>query len=105
MIYTIYLIFIVCSSIRNNLFLSPFLPFVLSQNFLPNKYKNQIITLNKINNFGSYLAGLIEGDGYFYVPDSVLNYKGKLNKASIEIVFTKYDLSLANAIIKQIGGG
>lgn len=80
-------------------------PFVLSQNILPNKNKNQIITLNKINNFGSYLAGLIEGDGSFYVPDNVRNYKGKLNQASIEIVFTKYDLSLANAIIKQIGGG
>lgn len=76
----------------------------MSQNILPNKYKNQIITLNKINNFGSYLAGLIEGEGSFYIPDNIRNNKGKLNQASIEIVFTKYDLSLANVIIKQIGG-
>ena len=69
------------------------------------KDKNQIITFNKINNFGSYLAGLIEGDGSFYIPDNIRNNKGKLNQASIEIVFTKYDLSLANEIKHQIGGG
>lgn len=85
------------------LFLFLFFSIVISQNTLTNK--NQIITLNKINNFGSYLAGLIEGDGSFYIPDNIRNNKGKLNQASIEIVFTKYDLSLANEIKHQIGGG
>ena len=63
--------------------------------------------LKPINNneFGHYLAGLIEGDGSFYIPDNIRNNKGKLNQASIEIVFTKYDLSLANEIKHQIGGG
>ena len=80
-------------------------PFGTSQNILPKKDKNQIITYNKINNFGPYLAGLIEGDGSSYIPDNIRNNKGKLNQASIEIVFTKYDLSLANEIKHQIGGG
>lgn len=80
-------------------------PFIISQNILPSKDKNQIITFNKINNFGSYLAGLIEGVGSFYVPDKIRNKKGKLNQAKIEIVFTNYDLNLANAISKKIGGG
>ena len=40
----------------------------------------------------------------FFVPDNIRNKKGILNKANIVIVFTKYDLNLAKAIIKQIGG-
>ena len=40
-------------------------PFGTSQNILPKKDKNQIITFNKINNFGSYLASLIESVGFF----------------------------------------
>ena len=101
----IYLIFIACLSIMNNLFLSPFSLLARLKTFYLKKIKNQIITFNKINNFGSYLAGLIEGDGSFYIPDNIRNNKGKLNQASIEIVFTKYDLSLANEIKHQIGGG
>lgn len=90
--------------IKDDLFVFGFIfPIVKPQNTLTNK--NQIITLNKNSKFGSYLAGLIEGDGSIYVPDNIRNNKGKLNQASIEIVFTKYDLNLAKAIIKQIGGG
>ena len=40
----------------------------------------------------------------FFVPDNIRNKKGILNQANIVIVFTKYDLNLAKAIIKQIGG-
>ena len=50
------------------------------------------------------MAGLIEGDGSIYVSDNIRNKKGILNQANIEIVFTKYDLNLAKALIKQIGG-
>jgi LAGLIDADG DNA endonuclease family protein len=53
----------------------------------------------------SYLAGLIEGDGSIYVPDNLRNDKGQLIQANIEIIFTINDLSLANLIIKKIGGG
>lgn len=71
--------------ISNDLFCSVF-PLVLPQNIFSNKDKNQIITLNKINNFGSYLAGLIEGEGSLFIPESIRNNKGKLNQAKIEIV-------------------
>jgi LAGLIDADG endonuclease len=77
--------------------------------------KNQILILNKKNNLvglgwsktyqPSYLAGLIEGDGSIYVPDNLRNDKGQLIQANIEIIFTINDLSLANLIIKKIGGG
>ena len=70
-----------------------------------NKLNNKIYILHSFNNFGSYLAGLIEGDGSIYVPKDIRNKKGSLNHASIEIIFTKFDLSLANAIKNLIGGG
>jgi hypothetical protein len=42
--------------------------------------------------FGYYLAGLIEGDGYF-------------GDSRLEIIFHKYDISLAYYIKKRIGYG
>ena len=54
----------------------------------------------KNNPLGSYLAGLIEGDGNIYTPG--LNVKGF---PQIEIVFDIKDIELAKKIITVIGGG
>jgi len=68
-----------------------------------------LIKLEKdINNLGSYLAGLIEGDGSIYTPNSKyskLNTQTSSNTPSIEIVFSKNDVILANYIINLLGGG
>jgi len=55
--------------------------------------------------FSSYLAGLIEGDGTIVVPVTLRSAKGKLNYASIQIVFHLKDLPLALIIQKQLGLG
>lgn len=56
-------------------------------------------------NFSSYLAGLIEGDGTIIVPKSLRSDKGKLNYASVQIVFHLKDLPLALLIQKELGHG
>lgn len=53
----------------------------------------------------SYLAGLIEGDGTIIVPKTERSLKGKLNYASIQIVFDARDLALALIIQKTLGHG
>jgi len=53
---------------------------------------------------GSYLAGLIEGDGHIYVPSTKRDSKGKLLAAHIEIVFHMKDLVLAKFIQNKVGG-
>jgi hypothetical protein len=40
-----------------------------------------------IGQFGPYLAGLIESDGWITVPKKVRNAKGKINYPQIGIVF------------------
>lgn len=55
--------------------------------------------------FGSYLAGLIEGDGTIIVPKEERSPKGKLNYPSIQIVFALKDFPLCQFIQKQIGHG
>lgn len=60
---------------------------------------------NKTNLFGSYLAGLIEGDGTINVPNSLRNAKGKLLYPSIQIIFHIKDLPLANLIKSILGHG
>jgi hypothetical protein len=57
------------------------------------------------NNFTSYLAGLIEGDGTIIIPKSERTSKGKLNYPSIQIVFHLKDLPLALLIQKKLGFG
>lgn len=52
---------------------------------------------------GSYLAGLIEGDGYIYVPLSNRNTNINLY-AHIEICFSIKDINLALNIKEKIGG-
>lgn len=51
------------------------------------------------NNFGFYLAGLIEGDGSIIIPT-----KG-CNNPSIEISFNSKDFPLASIILSNIGKG
>ena len=53
---------------------------------------------------GSYLAGLIEGDGHIYVPSTKRDIKGKLLAAHIEIVFHLKDLPLSQFIQNKVGG-
>lgn len=57
--------------------------------------------------FGSYLAGLIEGDGTIIVPKKqrYTSPKGKMNYASIQIIFNVKDFPLCQFIQKQIGHG
>ena len=55
--------------------------------------------------FGSYLAGLIEGDGTIIVPKQERSDKGKLNYPSIQIVFQLRDFPLCQVIQKLLGHG
>lgn len=54
---------------------------------------------------GSYLAGLIEGDGTIVVPKLERSAKGRLNYPCIQIVFQLKDFPLCAAIQKQLGYG
>jgi hypothetical protein len=55
--------------------------------------------------FGSYLAGLIEGDGSIIVPSTLRNEKGKLLYPKIKITFVGKDLPLAKKLIEVLGKG
>lgn len=84
--------------------------FILYQ--LPfNPYVNRInkfshLSVNsKIDNFGYYITGLIEGDGSIYVPKSERSIKGNKNYPSIQIAFNLKDLPLAMLIQKNLGHG
>lgn len=55
--------------------------------------------------FGSYLAGLIEGDGTIVVPKEERSRKGILNYPSIQIVFPLKDFPLCQYVQKLIGYG
>lgn len=57
------------------------------------------------HSFCSYLTGLIEGDGTIVVPKTLRSPKGKVNYASIQIVFNLRDLPLALMIQKELGLG
>lgn len=56
-------------------------------------------------NLGSYLAGLIEGDGSIIIPKSLRNDKGKLLYPKIKITFVSKDAPLAIKIKKVLGAG
>ena len=61
---------------------------------------------NLINKkLGSYLAGLIEGDGAIVVPKTIRNQKGKMLYPVVKIVFVKKDVPLALKIQEVIQGG
>lgn len=55
-----------------------------------------------INQFGSYLAGLFEGDGHIWIPGNNLMKK---HNPRFCITFHKNDLPLAEVILKKIGAG
>ena len=55
--------------------------------------------------FGSYIAGLIEGDGTIIVPKRERSEKGILNYPSVQIVFHLKDFPLCQVIQKQLGHG
>ena len=55
--------------------------------------------------FGSYLAGLIEGDGTIIVPKQERSAKGKLNYPSVQIAFQLKDFPLCQIVQKLIGHG
>lgn len=57
------------------------------------------------NLLGSYLAGLIEGDGSIIVPKTIRNQKEKLLYPVIKITFVGKDAPLASKIIEVIKGG
>lgn len=59
---------------------------------------------NNIENFSSYLAGLIEGDGSIKVPKTSFSIKGKALYPSISITFVKKDISTAEWLQKNLGG-
>jgi LAGLIDADG endonuclease len=54
---------------------------------------------------GSYLAGLIEGDGTIIVPTQQRSEKGKVNFASIQIVFQNKDFPLLMLLCQVIRHG
>jgi hypothetical protein len=53
------------------------------------------------SNLGSYLTGLIEGDGSIIVPDPLI----KKRYALIRICFNMKDLPLGKLLIEKIGHG
>ena len=66
------------------------------------KYSTNSTFNNKsnYNNFGSYISGLIEGDGTIFVPETERSPKGNLNYPCISIVFNLRDFPLAQLIQK-----
>lgn len=71
------------------------------------KYSTNSTFNNKsnYNNFGSYLTGLIEGDGAIIVPKTDRSLKGKLNYPCINLVFNLRDFPLGQLIQKELGTG
>lgn len=64
-----------------------------------------IYTIKSSLCFGSYLAGLIEGDGTIIVPKEERSSKGILNYPSVQIVFQLKDFPLCQYVQKLIGHG
>lgn len=62
-------------------------------------------TMTSIVGFGSYLAGLIEGDGTIVVPKQERSAKGIFNYPSVQIVFQLKDFPLCQFVQKIIGHG
>lgn len=54
---------------------------------------------------GSYIAGLIEGDGSIILPYNTRSSKGKLNYPSVQIVFQAKDFPLVTLLCRIIGHG
>lgn len=54
-----------------------------------------VLPINSNRKLGTYLAGLIEGDGSIIVPSSLRDSKGRKQAAHVEIEFAIEDLLLA----------
>jgi hypothetical protein len=59
---------------------------------------------NKNKLINSYLAGLIEGDGHLNVPKGLRNSSGKINIATIEVMFVLKDAPSAEFLKRLFGG-
>lgn len=94
-ILTIMLVFNDCNSLVFNHFIQFISKYSYTRKFSSNSSDRQI---------DHYLAGLIEGDGHFYVPKSLKNASGKNNYARIEVVFALKDLPSAEFLKNTIGG-
>jgi len=68
-------------------------------------YSNLNNETNLSNNLGSYLAGLIEGEGSIIVPKTIRNQKGKLLYPKVKITFVEKDTSLAYKLIELFKAG
>lgn len=87
--------------------------YLVFKNFIKQWWVNRFIILNpttarcsaKDSRLGSYLAGLIEGDGSIIVPSKDKSEKGKAYHPIIRIVFTINDLPLVEKLQKIIGHG
>lgn len=86
------------------------LTFFNGSNLVLNNFFKSINNKNSVrkysnNNFDKqlyyYLAGLIEGDGHFYVPKSFKSSSGRNTYASIEVVFALKDLPSAEFLKKN----
>lgn len=76
------------------------------QDFMPVQNLNDCAPEPLTNNrktLGSYLAGLIEGDGTIVVPR--IEPKGKLNYASVQIVFQAKDFPMLTLLAKTLDHG
>ena len=83
---------------------------VIYLDFMPIENLNDCVPEQSITNsdifpLGSYLAGLVEGDGTIVVPKTERSAKGKLNYPSIQITFQLKDFPLCQAIQRELGYG
>jgi hypothetical protein len=63
------------------------------------------LNISQSNKLGYYLAGLIEGDGYIFIPNNVRDDKNRLICPSIQLVFHSKDIPLAFILQSKIGHG
>jgi LAGLIDADG endonuclease len=75
----------------------------ISKGKIFNKFYTTFNNKSNYNNFGSYISGLIEGDGTIFVPETERSPKGNLNYPCISIVFNLRDFPLAQLIQKELG--
>jgi hypothetical protein len=73
-----------------------------NQDVLGNIFKNKYYTYNYSNKFGSYLAGLFEGDGHIWIQDS---YMKKKHNPRLCITFSLKNEPLARKLLNIMESG
>ena len=76
--------------------------------FIRNKKSYRLFSTNIHTNqsqLGYYLTGLLEGDGYIFVPKNLKDNKNRLIYPSIQICFHSKDVPLAFMIQKNLNSG